>query len=127
MTIRGDEYPSFRKSVDSYAVLGPWLVTADEVADPNALDLELNVNAELRQRTNTRLLDYDVDRLIEYASGFFYALSGRHHLHRNAGRHRTGEAGRRDGLSPAAGRRDARRRPGCLTWLRASAPYRKNS
>ena len=36
ITIRGTEDRSFRKSPDSYTVLGPWLVTADEIADPGA-------------------------------------------------------------------------------------------
>ncbi|HSE79473.1 MAG TPA: fumarylacetoacetate hydrolase family protein [Alphaproteobacteria bacterium] len=76
MTVRGPELPSFRKSVDSYAVLGPWLVTADEVPDPDALDFELRVNGELRQKSNTRHLDYDVRRLIEYASSFYTLLPG---------------------------------------------------
>lgn len=71
MVVRGPEVPSFRKSVDTYAVLGPWLTTADEVRDHNALDFELRVNGEMRQRSNTRFLDYDVDRLIEYASAFY--------------------------------------------------------
>ena len=71
MTVRGTELPSFRKSIDSYAVLGPWLVTRDEVADPDALDFALWVNGALRQRSNTRHLVYDVARLIEYASSFY--------------------------------------------------------
>ncbi|HJS32311.1 MAG TPA: fumarylacetoacetate hydrolase family protein [Alphaproteobacteria bacterium] len=76
MTVRGPELPSFRKSVDSYAVLGPWLVTAEEVSDPDALDFELRVNGEVRQKSNTRHLDYDVRRLIEYASSFYTLLPG---------------------------------------------------
>jgi 2-keto-4-pentenoate hydratase/2-oxohepta-3-ene-1,7-dioic acid hydratase in catechol pathway len=76
MTVRGPELPSFRKSVDSYAVLGPWLVTKDEIADPNALDFELKVNGETRQKSNTRYLDFNVDRLIEYASSFYTLYPG---------------------------------------------------
>jgi 2-keto-4-pentenoate hydratase/2-oxohepta-3-ene-1,7-dioic acid hydratase in catechol pathway len=71
MTLRGPEFPSFRKSIDTYSVLGPWLVTADEVADPNALDLWLTVNGESRQRSNTRHTVYNVQRLIEYATSFY--------------------------------------------------------
>ena len=71
MTIRGPEWPVFRKSGDTYAVLGPWIVTADEIADPNALELSLSVNGELRQSANTRQLIYDVATLIEYASSFY--------------------------------------------------------
>lgn len=76
MTVRGTELPSFRKSIDSYAVLGPWLVTADEIADPNNLDLQISVNGEVRQKSNTRYLDYDVERLIEFASSFYTLLPG---------------------------------------------------
>lgn len=76
MTIRGPELPSFRKSVDTYAVCGPWLVTKDEVADPNALQLSLKVNGEIRQNANTRDLVYNVERLIEYASSFYTLLPG---------------------------------------------------
>jgi len=52
--VRGPEDRSFRKSPDTYAVLGPWLTTADEVAEPQALDLRLRVNGETRQESNTR-------------------------------------------------------------------------
>jgi 2,4-diketo-3-deoxy-L-fuconate hydrolase len=71
MTVRGSEDRSFRKSLDTYSVLGPWLVTRDEIADPGVLDLWLTVNGQPRQRTNTRHLIYDVPRLIEYASSFY--------------------------------------------------------
>ncbi len=71
MTLRGPELPSFRKSIDTYSVLGPWLVTRDEIADPGALDLWLTVNGEPRQKSNTRRMVYDVPRLIEYATSFY--------------------------------------------------------
>jgi 2-keto-4-pentenoate hydratase/2-oxohepta-3-ene-1,7-dioic acid hydratase in catechol pathway len=71
MTVRGPEWPVFRKSADSYAVLGPWIVTADEIDDPNRLALSLSVNGELRQSANTSQLIYDVQALIEYASSFY--------------------------------------------------------
>ncbi len=76
MTVRGPEDRSLRKSVDSYSVLGPWLVTADEIADPGDLDLALAVNGELRQRSNTRHLIFDVPRLVEYASAFYTLQPG---------------------------------------------------
>lgn len=76
MTVRGPELPSFRKSVDTYSVLAPWLVTRDEVPDPNALDLWLTVNGEPRQRSNTRRMVYDVARLIEYATSFYTLYPG---------------------------------------------------
>ena len=76
MTIRGAEDRSWRKSFDSFAVLGPCVVTADEIADPNALDFWLKVNGEVRQSSNTRALIFDVDRLIEYASGAYTLYPG---------------------------------------------------
>ncbi len=76
MTSRGKELQSFRKSSDSYAVIGPWLVTADEINDPNNLDLRISVNGEMRQDSNTRDLVYDVGRLIEYASERYTLLPG---------------------------------------------------
>lgn len=71
MTLRGPQFPGFRKSIDTYAVLGPWLVTADEFGSPAAVDLRLSVNGEERQKSNTRYLIYDVAMLIEYASSFY--------------------------------------------------------
>ncbi|MHA1538080.1 MAG: fumarylacetoacetate hydrolase family protein [Alphaproteobacteria bacterium] len=71
MTVRGSEDRSFRKSIDSYAVLGPWLVTADEIETPGNLDFELWVNGESRQKANTSQLIYDIPRLIEYAASFY--------------------------------------------------------
>jgi len=76
MTVRGPEFPGFRKSADTFAVLGPWIVTADEIADPHALDLSIRVNGELRQQSNTRYLIYDVQRLIEYASAMYTLYPG---------------------------------------------------
>jgi 2-keto-4-pentenoate hydratase/2-oxohepta-3-ene-1,7-dioic acid hydratase in catechol pathway len=71
MTVRGPELQCFRKSIDTYSVLGPWLVTADEIADPNALDLSITVNGETRQKSNTKYLVYDVQRLIEFGSAMY--------------------------------------------------------
>ena len=76
MTVRGREDRSFRKSIDSYAVLGPWMVTADEIADPDALPLSLTVNGETRQDSNTKMLIYDCRRLIEFASSFYTLYPG---------------------------------------------------
>lgn len=71
MTVRGPELQCFRKSLDTYSVLGPWIVSKDEIPDPNALDLSIKVNGELRQSSNTRYLVYGVERLIEYASSTY--------------------------------------------------------
>src|SRR6266540_3203110 len=71
ITIRGPEERSLRKSPDSYAVLGPWLVTPDEVPDPGRLNLRISVNGEVRQSSNTRYLILGVPELIAYASSFY--------------------------------------------------------
>ncbi|KKC23927.1 fumarylacetoacetate hydrolase family protein [Sphingomonas sp. SRS2] len=71
ITIRGPEERSLRKSLDTYSVLGPWLVTADEFGDPTARDLLLTVGDETRQKANTRDLILDVPALIEFASSFY--------------------------------------------------------
>jgi 2-keto-4-pentenoate hydratase/2-oxohepta-3-ene-1,7-dioic acid hydratase in catechol pathway len=71
ITIRGTEDRSFRKSPDTYTILGPWLVTADEIADPGALDLTISVNSEVRQASNTRYMILSVPELIELASSFY--------------------------------------------------------
>jgi 2,4-didehydro-3-deoxy-L-rhamnonate hydrolase len=71
ITIRGTEARSLRKSADSYAVLGPWLTTADEVGSPDDLELRLSVNGELRQCARTSQLTLGVAQLIEFASSFY--------------------------------------------------------
>jgi len=76
ITIRGPEDRSFRKSPDSYCVLGPCLVTADEISDPGQLDLSLAVNGEARQASNTRYMIMDVAALIEFASSFYTLYPG---------------------------------------------------
>ena len=71
MTIRGPEERSLRKSPDSYTVLGPWLVTADEIADPGSLSLSISVNGSERQKANTADLILGVPELIAWASSFY--------------------------------------------------------
>ncbi len=71
MTIRGKEDRSFRKSCDTYAVMGPWIVTADEIADPAALPLATKVNGEVRQEATTRQLIRSIPQLVAMASAFY--------------------------------------------------------
>jgi len=71
MTCRGGEDRSFRKSIDGYSVLGPWLVTADEIPDPDDVRITLTNNGELKQTADTSDLIYDIGRLIEFASAFY--------------------------------------------------------
>jgi len=58
------------KSCDSFGPLGPWLVTRDEVADPQALKLWLTVNGESRQDGSTATMVYGVRFLVSYLSQF---------------------------------------------------------
>jgi len=76
ISVRGTEDRSFRKSADSYTVLGPWLVTADEIEDPGSLGLRLAVDGEVRQDGNTRDLIVGVPELIERASKVFTLYPG---------------------------------------------------
>lgn len=76
MTVRGPEERSLRKSIDTYSVLGPWLVTADEIPDAAQLDFWLTVNGETRQRANTRDLVISIPELIEFASAFYTLHEG---------------------------------------------------
>ena len=71
MVVRGPEDRSFRKSVDSYAVFGPWMVTSDEIADPGNLDFFLSVAGSVRQKNNTRNLILDLPGQIVWASKFY--------------------------------------------------------
>jgi 2-keto-4-pentenoate hydratase/2-oxohepta-3-ene-1,7-dioic acid hydratase in catechol pathway len=71
MTIRGPEERSLRKSPDSYCVLGPWLVTPDEVGDPGTLQVSIAVNGEPRQDASTSDLILGVAELIAWGSSFY--------------------------------------------------------
>jgi 2,4-didehydro-3-deoxy-L-rhamnonate hydrolase len=76
ITVRGPEERSLRKSVDTYTVLGPWLVTSDELADSSQLSLKLSVNGQARQDANTRDLIIDVPGLIAFATRFYTLMPG---------------------------------------------------
>jgi 2-keto-4-pentenoate hydratase/2-oxohepta-3-ene-1,7-dioic acid hydratase in catechol pathway len=76
ITVRGTEDRSFRKSPDTYTVLGPWMVTADELSDPSNLKLSLKVNADIRQTANTSDLLIGVPGLIEFASSWYTLYPG---------------------------------------------------
>jgi 2-keto-4-pentenoate hydratase/2-oxohepta-3-ene-1,7-dioic acid hydratase in catechol pathway len=64
------------KMSDGFAPLGPWLVTADQVPDPNALDLWCDVNGERRQASNTRDMVFNCAQLISYCSGLMTLKPG---------------------------------------------------
>lgn len=58
------------KSHDGFAPLGPWLVTRDAIADPQALELSLDVNGEARQRGTTARMIFPVAEIVAYVSRF---------------------------------------------------------
>jgi len=64
------------KSLDRSCPTGPWIVTSDEVPDPQALNLQLRVNGTLKQDGNTRDMIYPVDAIIEWASKGMTLLPG---------------------------------------------------
>ena len=64
------------KSADSFAPLGPFLATRDEVPDPGRLDMWLTVNGEHRQRSNTATMIFGVPALVSYISQFMTLLPG---------------------------------------------------
>jgi 2-keto-4-pentenoate hydratase/2-oxohepta-3-ene-1,7-dioic acid hydratase in catechol pathway len=64
------------KSADSFAPLGPFLATADEVPDTSRLDMWLDVNGEPRQRSTTANMIFDVPTLVSYVSQFMTLLPG---------------------------------------------------
>jgi 2-keto-4-pentenoate hydratase/2-oxohepta-3-ene-1,7-dioic acid hydratase in catechol pathway len=68
ITVRGKEDRPWRKSFDTFTPIGPWIVTADEVENPNELGFNLWVNDELRQSANTKDLIYDCYKFFEVAS-----------------------------------------------------------
>ena len=76
MTLRGLEDRSFRKSIDGYTALGPWMVTADEIKDASKIGIKLSLNGELKQDSTTEFLNYDIPRLIEFASSFYRLYPG---------------------------------------------------
>ena len=64
------------KGCDTFGPIGPYLVTADSVADPQDLDMWLDVNGEPRQRGNTKTMVFGVARLVSYVSGFMTLMPG---------------------------------------------------
>jgi 2-keto-4-pentenoate hydratase/2-oxohepta-3-ene-1,7-dioic acid hydratase in catechol pathway len=70
ISIRGNEERTWRKSFDTFTPIGPWIVTADEIENPNDLSLKLWVNEELRQDGSTKHLIYDCYKCLEVASTY---------------------------------------------------------
>jgi 2,4-didehydro-3-deoxy-L-rhamnonate hydrolase len=76
MTVRGPEDRSVRKSCDGYAVLGPWFVTSDEIADPDDVSFHGTVNGVVKQDANTSDQVLSIRELIEYASEYYTLYPG---------------------------------------------------
>ncbi|NHJ22943.1 MAG: FAA hydrolase family protein [Candidatus Lokiarchaeota archaeon] len=69
--------PWFRsKSFDSFAPIGPRVVKDNEIGDPHNLEIELKLNGEIKQSSNTKHLLFKIPELIEYISRFFTLESG---------------------------------------------------
>ena len=76
MVVRGTQDRSFRKSIDTYAILGPWMVTADEIPDPQNLDFFLSVNGAVKQKSNTKMMIMDLVTQISWASTYYTMWPG---------------------------------------------------
>lgn len=59
---------SFCKAIDTFCPIGPWIVTADEIPDPHVLDMELRVNDQVRQKSNTSHMSISVPQLVAFHS-----------------------------------------------------------
>ena len=64
------------KSFDGFGPIGPWLVTADELADPQSVPLTLAVNGQTRQKSNTSDMIFPVAHIVSYLSQFMTLLPG---------------------------------------------------
>ena len=64
------------KSCDTFGPVGPWLVTQDEISDPQSLDLWLSVNGQRMQNGNTREMIFSIAFLVSYISHFFTLYPG---------------------------------------------------
>jgi 2-keto-4-pentenoate hydratase/2-oxohepta-3-ene-1,7-dioic acid hydratase in catechol pathway len=64
---------SFSKAIETFCPIGPYIVTADEVGDPHDLDMELRVNGEVRQRSNTSRMSVSIPQLVAYHSPQVYS------------------------------------------------------
>jgi len=72
----GDKQWVRGKSLDTFCPLGPWIVTQDEIADPQNLHVRTTLNGEVMQDSNTREMIFGVQYLVEFASRAFTLLPG---------------------------------------------------
>ncbi len=72
-----EKEPWFRsKSFDTFAPIGPYLVTMDSIGDPQNLNIKLSVNGEVRQNANTKEMLFNIPYLISYISSHFTLMPG---------------------------------------------------
>jgi 2-keto-4-pentenoate hydratase/2-oxohepta-3-ene-1,7-dioic acid hydratase in catechol pathway len=64
---------SFSKSIDTFCPIGPWIVTKDEIPDPQKLAMRLSVNGDVRQRGNTAQMVISIPHLVAYHSAQGYS------------------------------------------------------
>jgi 2-keto-4-pentenoate hydratase/2-oxohepta-3-ene-1,7-dioic acid hydratase in catechol pathway len=64
---------SLCKSIDSFCPLGPWIVTADEIPDPQNLNMELRVNSRTRQRSHTGKMSVTIPEILAHYSSMGYS------------------------------------------------------
>ena len=64
------------KSFDGFKPLGPWITTADEIADPHALRIRITVSGQLRQNYTTDDMEYRLPEVVAFASGYMTLLPG---------------------------------------------------
>jgi 2-keto-4-pentenoate hydratase/2-oxohepta-3-ene-1,7-dioic acid hydratase in catechol pathway len=64
---------SFSKAIDTFCPIGPWIVTADEIDDPHSLEMELRVNGDVRQKSNTSRMSVSIPQLVAYHSPQIYS------------------------------------------------------
>jgi len=64
------------KSFDGFGPVGPWLVTSDELPDPQAIPLELKVNDQVRQKSNTADMIFPIAQIVSHLSQFMTLLPG---------------------------------------------------
>lgn len=67
---------SWAKSFDTFAPIGPWIVTVEDIDNPNNLDIELKINGETMQKSNTRNMIFNVSKLVSYISKGITLLPG---------------------------------------------------
>ena len=91
------------KGCDTFGPLGPWLVTTDEIKDPQNLAMWLDVNGVRKQTGNTKTMIFGVARLVADLSRYMTLAARRRHHHRHAARRGHGDEA--DAAVPAARRR----------------------